>query len=164
MLGITLGKVYVSFTLSKQKSFGNGQIYVAIRRERKVSDIYKSGEIEKSVIKAYQDFLDEYERLRKEANVFQFSEVCNEIPNALIIFLNAKGIFKNHGNIAKDDIFQCVTLIFLKETCTSRDNDSLPLQEHFHMYTFLVHNNFSKYKSLLPLFNDNLFECVDFHQ
>ena len=102
---------------------------MAIRREGKLSDIYKSGKIEKSVIwknwKADQDFLDEYARLRKETNVFQFSEVCNEIPNALILFLNVRGIFKNHGNIVKDDIFQCVTLIFSTETYTSRGNDLL---------------------------------------
>ena len=30
-LGLTLDKVCVSFTLSKQKSFGNGQIYVAFK-------------------------------------------------------------------------------------------------------------------------------------
>ena len=40
----------------------------------------------------------------------------------------------------------------------------LPLKEHIHIYTFLVHNNFSKYKNLALLFNDNLFECFDFHQ
>ena len=69
-LSVTVDKVCVRFV----KSFGNGKIYMVCSRARKLSDLDKSGEIERSAIKADQDFLDEYERIRKEAIFFNLEK------------------------------------------------------------------------------------------
>ena len=66
--GLTLKKICVSFDLNKQKTFGNGQNYVALSRAKNMKGIFVSGKVEKSKIKADQDALDENEKLRKEAS------------------------------------------------------------------------------------------------
>lgn len=65
--GLTLQKIGVLFGLNKQKTFGNGRFYVALTRVKNVNVLRK---VKKSKIKVYQNALDEYERLRKEANFF----------------------------------------------------------------------------------------------
>ena len=125
---------------------------------------YVSGKVEKSIIRADEDGLDEYERLRKEVNIFRSSDICNEIQNALLLLLNIRGIFTNHENIVKDNKFHSVLLICLTEIHTSSESDLLPLQQHFHCHTFLVHNNMKIYKSLLLLFNCHLFYCINFYE
>ena len=94
--------------------------------------------------KQTKDALDEYEMLTKEANLFKSSDICNEIPNSLLLLLNIRGIFKNHENIVTDDRFRSVPLICLTETHIIRESDLFSLREHFNRYTFLIHNNTNK--------------------
>ena len=68
------GQGFYVIYLSKQKVFGNWQIYVAFSKSRKLSDLYKSKEIEKSAIKADQGFLYEYERLGKKDIFFNLAK------------------------------------------------------------------------------------------
>ena len=75
---------------SKQKTFGNDQIYVALSRAKNINGLYVSGKVEKSMIRANQDALGEYERLRKEVIFFKSSDIFNEIPNALWLLLYIK--------------------------------------------------------------------------
>ena len=65
--------------------------------------------------------------------------------------MNIRGIFKNHENIVNDDRLR------------ARESDLFSLREHLNRYTFLIHNNTNKYKSLL-LVNSDLFECIEFHE
>ena len=129
-----------------------------------MSGLFASGKVEKSKIKGDQDAIDEYERLRKEANFLKSSDICNEISNSLLLLLNIRGIFKNHENIVNDDRFRAVPLICLKETHTTKESGLFSLREHFNRYTFLIHNNTNKYKSLILLVSSDLFECIEFHE
>ena len=79
--GLTLKKICVTFDLNKQKTFGNGQIYVALSRTKNMNGLFVSGKVKKPNIKADQDALAEYERLRKDANFLKSSDICNRIPN-----------------------------------------------------------------------------------
>ena len=60
--------------------------------------------------------------------------------------------------------FRVVPLICLIETDIYSKSDLLALQQHFHCHTFLVHNNTNKYKSVIFLFNCDLFDCINFHE
>ena len=57
-----------------------------------------------------------------------------------------------------DDRLRAVPLISLKKTHTTRESDLFSLREHLNRYTFLIHNNTNKYKSLLYC------ECIEFHE
>ena len=56
--------------------------------------VYLSEKVKKLIIRAEQDDVDEYKRLRKEVNFFKSTDICNEIPNVLLLLLNIRGIFK----------------------------------------------------------------------
>ena len=62
-----------------------------------------------------------------------------------------------------DDRLRAVPLISLKKTHTTRESDLFSLREHLNRYTFLIHNNTNKYKSLL-LFNSDLLDSIEFHE
>ena len=51
--------------LHKQKLFGSGQIYTALRRVKSYDNFYYTGEFKKSTIKINKDALIEYERLKQ---------------------------------------------------------------------------------------------------
>ena len=46
-----------------------------------MNGLFVSGKVKKPNIKADQDALAEYERLRKDANFLKSSDICNKIPN-----------------------------------------------------------------------------------
>ena len=73
-----------------------------------MSGVYLSEKVKKLIIRAEQDDVDEYKRLRKEVNFFKSTDICNEIPNALLLLLNIRGIIKNHKNIVKDGTYYAV--------------------------------------------------------
>ena len=129
-----------------------------------MNGLYVLRKVEKSMIRADQDALDKYEkrRLRKEVNFFKSSDISNEIPNTLLLLLNTEGMFKTHEKFMENGRFQAVLLIFLTETHTSSESDLLPMHQNYHCHTFLVHNNTNKCKSLVLLFNCDLFDCINF--
>ena len=107
------------------------------------------------------DALDE--KLRKEVNFY--NQVIFVMRFQMYYFLlNIRGLFKKYENIVKVERFHAVPLNCLTETQNFRESDLLPLQKHFHCHAFLVHNNTNKYKSLLLLFNCDLFDCINFHE
>ena len=53
-----------------------------------------SEKVKKLTIRAEKDDVDEYKRLRKEVNFFKSTDICNEIPNVLLLLLNIRSIFK----------------------------------------------------------------------
>ena len=81
----------------------------------------------------------------------------------MLLLLNIRDTFKNHENVVNDDRFRAVRLICLTETHNTTESDLFSLCEHFSRYTFLIHNNTNKYKSLLLLINSDLFECIEFN-
>ena len=64
--GHTLEHLCVSFNLSKQNTFGNGPIYVTLSRSKNTNSLYAAEKVEKSMIRADQDALNEYKKFRKE--------------------------------------------------------------------------------------------------
>ena len=63
--GLSLKQDVVDFDLHKQKLFGSGQIYTALRRVKSYDNFYCTGEFKKPTIKINKDALIEYERLKQ---------------------------------------------------------------------------------------------------
>ena len=56
----------ISFNLLKQRSFNNGQMYVALCRVTSLNGLFLTGQYKSSAIKADPRALQEYDRMRKE--------------------------------------------------------------------------------------------------
>ena len=63
--GLTLNETIVSFHLEKQKSFNQGQMYVAISRITNINSLFFIGDYSSNAIKANKDAATEYDRLIK---------------------------------------------------------------------------------------------------
>ena len=63
--GLTLNESVVSFDLEKQKSFNQGQMYVAISRITNINSLFLIGDYSSNAIKANKDAATEDGRLRK---------------------------------------------------------------------------------------------------
>ncbi|XP_057316777.1 uncharacterized protein LOC130657796 [Hydractinia symbiolongicarpus] len=68
--GLTLDKVVISFDLEKQRSFNNGQMYVALSKVTSLNGMCLTGKFSRSAIKCNSRATLEYDRLRNEC-VFQ---------------------------------------------------------------------------------------------
>ena len=64
--GLSLVKGVISFDLEKQKSFNQGQIYVALRKISSMNKIYLVGSCNKAALKVNESVKKEYDRLRSE--------------------------------------------------------------------------------------------------
>ena len=69
--GLTLPNIVFSFKLNKQRYFNNGQVYVALSRVRTINNLFIDGDILDSSVRADISTLNEYKRLRLEANFFK---------------------------------------------------------------------------------------------
>ena len=64
--GLSLANGIVMFDLGKQKSFNQGQIFVALSRISSMNKIYFIGSYNKNALKVNQSAKKEYERLSSE--------------------------------------------------------------------------------------------------
>ena len=105
--------------------------------ENQVSSTYQE-KLKSQQSKQTKIFAMNMKDLEKHFFFFQFSKVCHEISNELILLLNVRGIFKSHENIVKDDKFQLALFICLTETHTSRVSDLLPLNAPAFSYAYFL--------------------------
>ena len=67
--GLSLDKAVVSFNLLKQRSFNNGQMYVALSRVTSLNGLFLTGEFRSMAIKSDPRATQEYERMRRECPI-----------------------------------------------------------------------------------------------
>ena len=61
-----MAEAVVNFDVEKQKSFNQGQIYVALSRISSMNKMYLIGSCNKAKLKVNESVRKEYERLRSE--------------------------------------------------------------------------------------------------
>ena len=65
--GLSLTEAVVCFNLESQKSFNQGQMYVALNRITRINELYLIGKYSKAALKVNESAKREYERLRIES-------------------------------------------------------------------------------------------------
>ena len=68
--GLTLDAGVVSFNLENQRSFNQGQMYVALSRVTRINNLFLIGEYSLDSIRVNENATTEYNKLR-ENNVFE---------------------------------------------------------------------------------------------
>ena len=95
-----------SFSLQRQKSFNQRQMYIALSGIRSLENMYLIGKYTPSVIRANQAAKEEYERLRKK-NLFTplpFFQIKKEIVT--LTLLNLSSLSRHAGYITNDKQLQ----------------------------------------------------------
>ena len=161
--GLTLPNVVFSFILEKQRNFNSGQIYVAISRVRALTNLYISGNVDQKEVRANRHALDEYDRLRTEANFFDKDLKPTAATNFQICVFNTRSLNKHAVDIAKDNVIMQSNLICLTETQRSHGDCTESIQAHFPNFVLSVSNNNDKYCSLAVLYDSDLLSHQSFN-
>ena len=154
--GLTVDKLVVSFQLNRQKSFGYGQIYVALSRVTSLSGLYIIGDLDPKHIKADERVKKEYERLNSAGDVN--AQVKDTLPgdesNYVITLLNIRSLSKHFIDLVHDNSLMKSHIIALTETHVYPNQCmSQILCPSFHME---LQNNCNPYNSLAVLYCPSL--------
>ena len=126
--GLSLNEGVISFDLEKQRSFNQGQMYVAISRITNIDKLFLIGEYASNAIKANRDATVEYDRLRQY--VF---EPCSNITvnnrSLTISLLNTRSLKKHAVDIVKESRLMDSDIICLTETHICINDDLCDIEQ-----------------------------------
>lgn len=145
--GLTVEKLVVSFQLNKQKSFGYGQIYVALSRVTSLSSLYIVGDLDPKHIKADPRVVQEYQRLQSARKTALVEDMLpGDETSCVISLLNIRSLKKHFIDLCHDESLMTSNIIALTETHVyPNQNTSQIVLPSFKMK---VHNNCNPYNSM----------------
>ena len=138
MQGLSLTEGVVSFNLESQRSFNQGQMYVALSRVTSMDKLYLKGKYSKTALKVNVSARKEYERLRAESLFKPQSKYAVTETSFTIVLLNTVSLKKHFVDIAVDNRLTDSDLLCLTETRlgptsnTSMVESSLKYTMHFN--------------------------------
>lgn len=121
--GLSLEEGVVSFNLEKQRSFNQGQMYVALSRITKFDKLFLTGHFNSRAVKANEYAHKEYCRLRKDSMFEPGSTAVSEEGSLTILLLNVRSLKKHAIDIMHDSRIKYFDVLCLTETQLSVDED-----------------------------------------
>ena len=130
--GLNLRSAVVSFDLENQKSFNEGQTYVALSRVTKIDNLFLIGKYSPNVFKVNENAVIEYRRLRENLldRIYIDHVDCNSLTVSL---LNTRCLMQWISTEMENSIL-CLT-----ESQITNDTDGAEIFEH--LSTFMVYFN-----------------------
>ena len=97
--GLSLTSAVVSFDLEKQKSFNEGQMYVALSRVTSIDNLFLIGKYNCNVFKVNESAVAEYNRLREN----RFATINTDYVdcNSLTVSLNTRSLKRHAADISR---------------------------------------------------------------
>ena len=86
----------------KQKSFNNGQMYVALSRVTSLNGLFLTGQYKASAIKADPRASQEYERMRAECVLEPLCTTAISVDTLVITLLNTRSLHRHAIDIFGD--------------------------------------------------------------
>ena len=112
--GLSLKEVVVSFELHKQRSFNNGQMYVALSRVTSLQGLYLIGKFNSNAIAVDKKAKNEYEYLRENQSInFYADPECNILS---LVVCNVRSLRKHFKDLSCDKRLSFCDIIFCTET------------------------------------------------
>ena len=161
--GLTLQNVVISFKLNKQKSFNNGQVYVALSRTTSLQGLYVLDPINKHHIKTDSRVHDEYDKLRKKSKVVQDlthknDQTMSDSNSVLTLcLLNIRSLKKHSSDIKKDvNLFE-TDIRALTETQLLPGDSDMDIANNLTPFTLYRYDHDSdKFSSLAICIKNNI--------
>ena len=149
--GLTLKEGVISFDLQKQKSFNQGQMYVALSRISKFDNMYLIGKYHRNAIKVNQNAKQEYERLHNESMLTPLLLPQVTSDSLTITLLNTRSL-REHSD---DNDVLCLT-----ETQLHLNEDTSEITSKFqNSFRMFFNNNRDKYRSIAFGYSSNMALC-----
>ena len=153
--GLSLIEGVVSFDLEKQRSFNQGQMYVALSRVTSMNKLYLIGKYNKTALKVNVGAKIEYERLRNESLFKSQSNIAVSGTTLTISLLNVRSLKAHVLDIAKDNRLLDNDILCLTETHVEMNTDTSTIESALH-YTMHFNNNENKFKSIAYCYSKDI--------
>ena len=145
--GLSLTEGVVSFDLESQKSFNQGQMYVALSRISSINKLYLVGKYKKEAIKVNLAAKKEYERLRRES-LFNMQPQYEVTESSITLsLLKTRSLQKHFMDIAMDRRLMANDLLCLTETQLRPSSDT-SIVESALQYKMHFNNSENQFKSI----------------
>ena len=158
--GLSLKDGVISFDLQRQKSFNQGQMYVALSRISKFDNMYLIGKYHQNAIKVNQNAKQEYERLHNESMLTSLLLPQVTSDSLTITLLNTRSLRKHSDDILNDIALVNNDVLCLTETQLHLNEDTSKItskfQNSFRMY---FSNNRDNYRSIAFGYSSNMVLC-----
>ena len=146
-------EIVISFNLFKQRSWNNGQMYVAFSRVTSLYGLYLTGEYNASAIKADPRATIEYNNLRENYAMKPIDACCATLLSSLTItLLNTRSLEKHAVDIAADEVLKDCDIIFLTETQVESTDDISTISDILKEFTIIHNIHTDKFCSLVACY------------
>ena len=129
----------ICFDLFKQRSWNNGQIYVALSKVTSLEGLYLIGEYKRSAIKADIRATIEYETMRNNHAMMPVERLASLAESLTITMLNTRSLRKHAIDIASDELIIDSDIVLLTETQITAGNNLTTISEQMKDF-HIVHN------------------------
>ena len=150
-------EIVISFNLFKQRSWNNGQMYVALSRVTSLDGLYLTGEYNASAIKADPRATIEYNNLRENYAMKPIDACCATLQSSLTItLLNTRSLKKHAVDIAADEVLKDCDIIFLTETQVESTDDVSTISDILKEFTIIHNIHTDKFCSLAACYKNTI--------
>ena len=160
--GLSLEKAVICFNLLKQKSFNNGQMYVALSRVTSLNGLFLTGEYKSSAIKADQRALQEYERMRAECKLESLNNADISDDTLVITLLNTRSLHRHAVDILNDQELLNTDVLCLTETQLLPEQDTNNISGVLSCFNYLHNISADKFQSISVCHKSHV-EVIDYH-
>ena len=158
--GLSLSDGVISYELQRQKSFNQGQMYVAMSRISKLENIHLIGNYNRNSVRVNKSAKKEYERLYSECLLSSLSFPKASNDTLTIALLNRRSLRRHSEDILSDVDLMQNDILCLTETQLYLNEDTTDITTKFHN-NFLMYYNSStdKHRSIAFGYSSNIFPC-----
>ena len=147
----------VNFYLEKQKSFNQGQIYVALNRISSMNKMYLIGSYNETALKVNESAKKDYKRLRSEGLCKSQSYLAVTETSTTITLLNTRSLKLKFLHIAMDDSLLDNGILCLTETqCEAGSGTSIIQSALQKKNTMHFNNSDNNFKSIAYSLSNDL--------
>ena len=160
--GLSLDKAVICFNLLKQRSFNNGQMYVALSWVTSLNGLFLTGEYKASAIKADSRASQEYERMRAECALEPLCNTDTSDDTLVIILLNTRSLHRRAIDIFADQELLNTDVLCLAETQLLPEQDTNNISYVLSCFNYLHNIAADKFQSISFCHKSNV-EIIDYH-
>ena len=134
--GLSLMSAVVSFDLENQKSFNEGQMYLALSRVTKIDNLFLIGKYSPNVFKVNENTVIEYSKLRESLfdRIYIDHADCNSLTVSL---LNTRSLVRHAVDINRTKKLMENDILCLTESQITNDTDRAEIFEQLSTLRFI---------------------------
>ena len=132
--GLSLNSAVISFDLVKQKSFNQGQMYVALCRVTDIKNLHLIGTYNRHAFQVNSNVTSVYNRLCDSSYFIPWSTLSVNSSSLTVSLLSVRSLRRHLQDILKDKDLMENDLLCLKEIQVCHENDVSDIKQQLDTY------------------------------